>query len=137
MDSNETIIKKVHPHPASFLGFYFAGIISIFVGFVVSWYFILGGVVVFILAEIVRRAETFCVLQSGVERRYHLLSTSKSFMEYDKIQNIEVRQSVLHRMLGVGNVHVDSAGGDNTEVNFIGVQHPYEIERIIREKMKA
>jgi putative membrane protein len=131
----ETIIKKIHPHPASFLGFYFLGIISIFVGLVASPYFILGGVFVFVLSEIVRRAETFYVLKSGVERKYHLLSTSKKFVEYEKIQNIEVHQSILHRMLGIGSVHMDSAGGDTIEVNFHGVKDPYGIEKLIRAEM--
>ena len=88
MDINEQIIKKVHPHPFNFLGLYFSGIVFIVISFFFSWILFVMGFFILILIEIVRRAETFYILEDGVAREYKLLSTSKEFCEYEKIQNM-------------------------------------------------
>lgn len=136
MDIREPVIKKLHPHPFYYLGFYFSGIIFLFLGFLLSEYLFLVGFFVFILAEISRYAETYYILESGIARQHKLFSTSRKFAEFDKIQNIEVTQSFLENILGIGNVHLDTAGADKQEVSFHGIKDPYRIENIIREKMK-
>jgi uncharacterized membrane protein YdbT with pleckstrin-like domain len=137
MDGHETVIKKVHPHPVSFMGYYFMGIIFLLVGLALYPLAIIAGVFIFILAEIVRRAESFYVLDSGVAREYRLLSTSRKFAEYEKIQNVEVSQSFMENLMGIGSIHLDTAGTDTREVSFRGAKDPYKIERMIREKMKS
>lgn len=136
MNTNEQIIKKIHPDPLYFLDFYFSGIVFILVSYFFSWVLVTLGFFILALAEITRRAETFYISNSGVSREYKLLSTSKEFCEYNKIQNLEVSQSFLNNIFGIGNIHIDTAGSDKTEVNFHGIKYPYEIEKIIREKMK-
>jgi uncharacterized membrane protein YdbT with pleckstrin-like domain len=137
MDINETVIKKFHPHPLYHFVFYASGILFAVISFFVWWPLFLIGLLVFILGEVSRRAETFYILESGVAREYKMLSTSRKFLEYDKIQNIEINQSFLENMLGIGNVHMDTSGGDNTELNFKGIHDAHGVESIIREKMKA
>lgn len=136
MDINEQIIKKIHPHFLYSLDFYFGGIIFVVAGFFFSRIFFVAGFLILIFVEIVRRAETFYILEDGVAREYKLLSTSREFCEYEKIQNIKVNQSFLNNIFGIGNLHLDTAGSDKAEVNFYGIKNPYEIEKIIREKMK-
>jgi len=136
MDNSETIIKKTHPHPFYFFIFYFSGIVFVICSFFFSWILFAIGILVFILGEVTRRAETFYILESGVGREYRLLSTSREFASYNKIQNMKVSQSFLDNILGIGNVHFDTAGADSTEVNFHGIKNPYEIERMVREKIK-
>jgi uncharacterized membrane protein YdbT with pleckstrin-like domain len=137
MDGHETIIKKVHPHPFSCLGYYFLGIIFVVGGLVFYPLAIIIGLLLFGFTEIKRRAETFYILDSGVAREYRLLSTSRKFAEYEKIQNVEVSQSLAETMFGIGSIHLDTAGTDTREVSFRGARDPYGIERIIREKMKS
>ena len=92
--------------------------------------------ILFIVAgEISRRVETFYILGSGVARGYSFIGTSRKFAGYDKIQNIEVSQSLLERIFGIGNIGFDTAGTDKVEVKFYGIKNPYEIEKIIREKL--
>lgn len=137
MDYTEKVIKKFHPHPFYYLAFYIGGIFVAAAGFFFSPILILAGIVIFVLGEVSRQAETFYVLESGVARQHRLLSTLRKFTEFKKIQNIEVNQSFLENILGIGNIHIDTSGGDETEVNFRGVKNPYGIERLIREKTKA
>ncbi len=137
MDIKEPIIKEFHPHRFYNLAFYFGGVVFLILGIFVSWYLILVGILVVVAGEVVRMSETFYVLESGVSRQYKLLHTSRDFTEYSKIQNIKVRQSFIENMLGIGNIHIDTAGNDSSEINFHGVVDPYGVEHIIREKMKV
>ncbi len=146
MDIKEQVIKKFHPHPFSFLGFYFGGFVLAILGIILAVLEVFpfglaisigfsSGVLAIVLGEVVRRAETFYVLEYGVSWQYKLFSTSRKFAEYEKLQNLEVNQSFLERMLGIGSIHFDTAGIDKIEVNFHGIKNPYGIEKIVREKM--
>ena len=137
MHKEENVIEKLHPHPLLFLGFYLGGLGLAIAGFFVFQSLILIGILIVVLGELVRRAETFYVTADGVTQEYKFLSTSRKFAEYRRIQNIEVRQSLLENMFGIGNIHFDTAGMDKTEVNFHGVSDPYRIEKIVREKVTA
>lgn len=135
---NDEIIQKNHPHPLGSFGAYFTGIIFSAFGviFFKFWFLILIGVFIIIFAEIVRTSETFYVLDGGVAREYRFLSTFRKYAEYEKIQNLEVRQSLLENILGIGSIKFDTAGLDKVEVDFNFVKNPYKIEKIVREKMK-
>jgi putative membrane protein len=49
------------------------------------------------------------VLDSGVWRRQHRV------IPLARVQNIDLKQSALQRLLGVAEVHVETAGGDSSE----------------------
>ncbi|MFA6301185.1 MAG: PH domain-containing protein [Candidatus Paceibacterota bacterium] len=136
MDSQDQTIKKLHPDPMYFLNLYFFGILFIIAGFFFFWYLFVVGFLIIFLAEVARRAETFYILNSGVARGYKLFSTSREFAEYEKIQDIKVKQSFVDNLLGIGSVYMNTAGSGGTEVNFHGIKNPYEIESLVRENMK-
>lgn len=131
----EHVIKKLHPHPLKFLGFYFGGFVLAVISFYISKSMFWIGVSVIVLGEISRRAETFYITDLGVSREYRFLTTSRQFAEYRRIQNVEVHQSLIENIFGIGNIHFDTAGADKTEVDFTGVPYPYSIDKIVRGKM--
>lgn len=131
----ENIIKKFHPHPLRFLGFYVGGFMLALLSFYFSKALSGLGIVIIVLGEVCRRAETFYITDLGVSREYKFLSTSRQFAEYRRIQNVEVQQSFIENIFGIGHVHFDTAGANKTEVNFHGVAHPYSIDKIVRGKM--
>jgi len=144
METQEQIVKKMHPHFTGFLKFYFITVLFIAFGIFFIKFFpeiiigvivIIIGIFIFLMGEIARRAETFYVLDNGVAREYKMLSTSRKFAEYSKIQNMEVNQSFTQTMFHVGNIKFDTAGTDLIEVSFNGVKDPYGIEKIVREKI--
>ncbi|MDQ3075727.1 MAG: PH domain-containing protein [bacterium] len=137
MDTGENAIYKHHPHPLLYLQNYFIGAIFIVAGVVYTpiWPAIIIGILVIVVGELLRKAVTYYVLDSGVARGYHFFSTSRKFAEYGSIQNVEVNQSFLENILGIGSVKFDTSGSDIIEVNFHGVRNPYKIEKIVREKM--
>lgn len=135
MDTGEKAILKLHPHILGYLGFYFLGIFIVVIGVMYFWQAIPIGMLVFVMGEVFRRATTFYVLESGVALGYHLFSTSRKFAEYGNIQNLEVSQSFLENILGIGSISFDTSGSNHIEVHFNGVANPYRIERMVREKM--
>jgi len=50
------------------------------------------------------------------------------------IRNVKIEQSVLQRVLGVGSIAIDSAGGsdaDPIEIQMINVAKPYDVKAVI------
>lgn len=135
MKITEGVILKMHSHFLHYLGFYFIGILAFVASIFFWWPGTILGVGIFMLGELVRRAETFYVLETGVARGYHLLSTSRKFIEYEKIQNVEVNQSFLENILGIGSLEFDTSGSHKIEIMFVAVNDPYKVEKIVREKM--
>lgn len=137
MYPEEEIIKKKHPNPIGYLPLYLSGVVALVFGIIfLSWPLGFIGIAIIVIAELSRRAETYYILTTGVAREHRLLTTSRDFAEYDKIQNIKVTQSFFEHILEIGTVRIDTAGGDVSEVNFKHIGDPYRIEAIIREKMK-
>jgi uncharacterized membrane protein YdbT with pleckstrin-like domain len=62
-------------------------------------------------------------ISRGIVRR-HVQET-----RLERVQNVNYRQSVLDRMLGVGTVDFDTAGTDDSEFRFEWVDGP---ERVVR-----
>jgi len=139
MNIGENAINKYHPHWVTSLQGYFMGIVFVVVGLVYLpwWPATLIGVLIIVLSEVLRKAVTYYILESGVARGYHLFSTSRKFAEYDSIQNVEVSQSFFENILGIGSVKFDTSGSDMIEVSFQGVKNPYGIEKIVRDKMSS
>ena len=89
----------------------------------------------FLMLELVRRADRLAVYPDGIAREYKLLSTKRTFAEFDSIQDLEVTQSFLERLLGIGTVHINTAGSHGQEIIFRGIDHPHDFEAVIRRKM--
>jgi len=135
MEQRDKIIKKFHSNPLFFFGFYFSGCIFIIVGFFSFIAISMIGLIIIFAGEITRRCESFYIMDSGVGREYRFLSTSRKFVGYDKIQNIEVEQSFIHNIFGIGTIKFDTAGMDKVELHFGGIDDPHKIEEIVRSKM--
>lgn len=100
--------------------------------FVIS--LILVGIVV--VVDAVRRLATFYVVTNQRLRvRQGLLSRNEQTARFDRVQNVDVRQSLADRMLNVGLVDFDTAGagGDPNHLVFRGVHDPQSLVRVVAE----
>ena len=142
MIPTQSYIKKLHPHPIAFLGFYFFSLVFIILGIYLFHILFLGGlfsiilaILVFIAAEISRHAESFYILDGGIERGYKFLSSTREFIGYEKIQDLDVSQGIFQSLFGVGDIKFDTAGTNQIEIHFYAIKNPYGIEKIVRDKM--
>lgn len=132
MNNQDGIIKVLHPHWFYYIDLYLFSIIALAVGILFFWQFIVFSIILFFGIEIFRRAHRYYLLETGVSREYKLFSTSRKYAEYYKIQNIEVHQTFLQNILGIGTVRFDTPGSDLYEIHFDAVSNPYEVERRVR-----
>lgn len=143
MDQRQAPFRVVYASPAVHVGGYaglaFVALLSL-VGFYFNvWFGILLVAAValgIIMLEVVRRADRIALYEDGIAREYRLLSTSQTFAEYESIQDTEVSQGVVDRILGIGTLHVNTAGGSGQEIVFQGIRDCHEIEAAIRARMR-
>jgi len=90
-------------------------------------------VLVIIRNTLVRHSLRFTVTNLRIVVRRGIISRVEQTTAIARIQNITTRQSIVQRLLGIGDVEFDTAGGDLAEADFrfAGVANPGEIVRRI------
>lgn len=73
------------------------------------------------------------VIQSGV------LNRQNRSIPIERIQNIEIEQSLLPRMLGTAKVKIETAGSARTEgvLEFVGIDTAHQIREVVRTYQKS
>lgn len=76
----------------------------------------------------------FTLSADGIEARVGIVSLSQSVtrIRFEDIRLIEVDQSLLERLLDVGNVLIGTAATDSIEVYMEGMVAPGEIQRMVQ-----
>ena len=54
---------------------------------------------------------------------------------YNKLQDVHFTQGLIERMLGIGKIHLNTAGTHMMEIVFKGVKNPIKIKRLIESNM--
>jgi uncharacterized membrane protein YdbT with pleckstrin-like domain len=145
----EQIMFQGHPSWRSILSFYIKGLLVVLViAFLVG----LGtdiagdtdtslvvlvavvGVAVVVLAGFIKRITTHYTITT---RRLHIqrgiISRDIQETRLERVQNVNYNQSLLERILQVGDVDFDTAAGDDYNFIFAGVADPAEVvERVDR-----
>lgn len=65
-----------------------------------------------------------------------LLNTKKSYMPYNTIQDINVSQNIIEKIVGIGTVAIYSAY-DNNQMEIADISNPGEVEDILFEQMNT
>ena len=123
---NEKLIKVLKPSRWAYFWWYFLGGITTF--YVV-------GLFILILTELIRRANAFYLTDKRIIHEYDFLARKISSVPYDKIQDLHMSQGLIERIVGIGTIHIDSAGTSFIELTFKGVARPISVKRMIEEKM--
>jgi uncharacterized membrane protein YdbT with pleckstrin-like domain len=85
----------------------------------------------FVVALIRRLATTYTITSQRLTIRFGLLSRELHETRLARVQNVNSRQSILDRMLGIGTVDFDTAGGAEFDFAFRGVNRPEDIVRTV------
>ncbi len=139
-----------HPSWRSIIGYYIKGLLGVLViaflvglvtrvadgdvntGLVVLVAVI--GVAVVVLAGFIKRMTTHYTITT---RRLHIkrgiIARDIQETRLERVQNVNYNQSLLERLLQVGDVDFDTAAGDDYNFIFVGVADPAEVvERVDR-----
>jgi uncharacterized membrane protein YdbT with pleckstrin-like domain len=89
-------------------------------------------VFVYLLAVVTYRRYSWAYMINGdtIESREGLIARKVSSIRVRDLRNINVKQSLWQRLMGVGDVEFSSAGGSGIEVSFRGVSDPLQVKSL-------
>ncbi len=147
-EPGEEVFFHGHPSWRSIIGFYVKGLVlTILLGVLAgvisamaqgsvqaAWVsaVVLVGLVVVVLDGLFRRITTRYTITNRrltIERGIFTRELHETRLE--RVQNVNYRQSLLQRMLGVGTVTFDTAGEAGYDFSFHGVSAPRRIVRTV------
>ncbi len=76
-------------------------------------------------------AQSLWISNKRVVERRGLLSRSLNEVLHDHVRNIQVKQSFVQRVFGIGSVGISSAGQDGIEIFMKNLPNPDDIKRTI------
>jgi uncharacterized membrane protein YdbT with pleckstrin-like domain len=102
-----------------------------------QWFMVSVVLVILVVAvDALRRYATYyAVTTQRLRVRIGLLSRNEQTTRFDRIQNVEIRQSLMDRMLNVGSVDFDTAGAGEQpdQFRFRGISDPQTLVRLVAE----
>jgi uncharacterized membrane protein YdbT with pleckstrin-like domain len=83
-----------------------------------------------------RLTTTYTITNRRLTIRSGLLSRELHETRLERVQNVNSRQRLLERLLGVGTVDFDTAGGASYDFSFRGVEDPGQIVRTVNAALE-
>lgn len=127
LHTGEKILKELKPSRWYYLGGYILGFLLIFAYFI--------GVLIIILIEFVRRGNSYYITNKRAIHEFTFLSRKISSTTYDKIQDLHMTQNIIERLVGIGTIHINTAGTHFIEIKFKGVKEPISIKRLLESHL--
>jgi uncharacterized membrane protein YdbT with pleckstrin-like domain len=152
-EPGEEIFFHGHPSWRSMLAFYLRGLLvavlaGVIAGLVsrvadrsveVGW---VGAAVLVVFLVVIawglirRIATTYTITNRRLTIRSGLLSRELHECRLERVQNVNTRQRVLERMLGIGTVDFDTAAGAAYDFSFRGVEDPGGIVKTVNAALE-
>jgi len=127
LHTHEKILKQLTPSRWAFWGLYLIGILSIV---------LLGlGLIIILFTELIRRGTKYYLTDKRIIHEYQFLVRKTSSTLYEKIQDMHFTQGIIERIVGIGTIHINTAGTTFIEITLRGIQNPVPIKRLIEEQM--
>ena len=155
LQSGEHVIFEGHPSWRSILAFYLTGLVIVVLGGaiaaaatgvlgdevdkgIVGTVAIVLLVVMLVIGYIKRLFTTYTITNHRLHIRRGIVARAEQQTQVNRVQNVNTHQSVLQRLLMVGDVNFDTAAGDDYDFQFAGVASPHEVvEAVHRAQREA
>src|SRR5947209_16636622 len=153
-EPQEEVFFHGHPSWRSILGFYIKGLVVVViagalagvitaavsgkvkVGWVVG--VMLVGYALVLIAGLIKRIQTtYTITNQRMTIHTGILSRELHETRLERVQNVNASQSLLERILRVGTVDFDTAGGAAFDFSFRGVADPQQIVRTVDRALHA
>jgi uncharacterized membrane protein YdbT with pleckstrin-like domain len=152
-EPGEQVFFHGHPSWRSMLAFYLRGLLvavlaGVIAGIVtrissggveVGWVAVAVLIVFLVVLAwgLIRRiATTYTITNRRLTIRSGLLSRELHETRLERVQNVNSRQRLLERLLGIGTVDFDTAGGAAYDFSFRGVEDPSGIVRTVNTALE-
>ena len=153
LEPAEHVIFEGHPSWRSILGFYVKGlVVVVLAGAAVGVATSVAGdevdsglvtlVVVVLLAIVLvagyvkRLFTTYTISNHRLHIRRGIIARAEQQTQISRVQNVNTHQSVLQRVLMIGDVNFDTAAGDDYDFEFGGVASPAEVVEAVHRAQR-
>lgn len=152
LNPNETIALDMHPHWWYFSEPALALVASIVLGVVVlakapddnvgkALKFVVLGALVLCAIWLVTRylrwiTTNFAITSHRLIFRHGILAKSGIEIPLDRVNNVNFSQSIFERMLGAGDLLIES-GGEDGQSRFTDIRHPDRVQNLIHAQVEA
>jgi uncharacterized membrane protein YdbT with pleckstrin-like domain len=149
LHQGEHVIFDGHPSWRGTLSFYVKGILlaalgaavaalvtAIGSGFSAGWTiaaFLILVALVIVVGLLWRMTTTYTITNQRLRIRRGVLSKHVQETRVERVQNVNVDQRLIDRLLRVGQVDFDTAGTDDSDFTFRGVGNPSAVVRAVDE----
>jgi uncharacterized membrane protein YdbT with pleckstrin-like domain len=144
LEPGEQLIFEGHPSWRSIIGFYFKGFVLVALGGalagvatqiaddevdsgLVTLVVIVVLVIVLAAGYLKRLFTTYTISNHRLHIRRGIVARAEQQTLITRVQNVNTHQSVLQRLLAIGNVNFDTAAGDDYDFEFSGVASPHDV----------
>jgi uncharacterized membrane protein YdbT with pleckstrin-like domain len=146
----EQVVFEGHPSWRAILNFYVKGIAVTAVIVALVWLFgktfgdgvssvaivivLLGGAAITALAGFLLRVATrYTITNARLHIKRGIVSREVQETRLSRVQDVSYSQSLLQRLLQIGDIDFDTASADSTSFVFIGVANPEEVVQKVHE----
>jgi membrane protein YdbS with pleckstrin-like domain len=152
LNDNETVALDMHPHwwyfwePAlTLIGILVVAIIVLVmtdsggVGPAVRWVVLAGIVVgaIWLVSRYMKWISTnFVITSNRIIFRQGIISKTGIEIPLDRVMNVNFHQTILERMLGAGDLLIES-GGEDGQSHFTDIRHPDRVQNLIHSEVEA
>jgi uncharacterized membrane protein YdbT with pleckstrin-like domain len=147
LEPGERLIFEGHPSWRSIIGFYLKGLLLVVLAAAIAYLAsstgtaVGAGVVVLVIVLVAgylkRLFTTYTITDHRLHIRRGIIARAEQQTLVSRVQNVNTRQSILQRMLLIGNVDFDTAAGDDYEFSFAGVAEPHDVVDAVHRAQRA
>jgi uncharacterized membrane protein YdbT with pleckstrin-like domain len=146
---SERVIFAGHPSWRGTLSFYVRGVLTAVAlaavaalvtviggGFDVLWpilVFLAAMAVVVLVGLLFRISTTYTITNQRLTIERGILSKHMQQTRVERVQNVNTDQTLVDRVMRVGQVDFDTAGSDDSDFTFRGVANPEQVVRAVDE----
>jgi uncharacterized membrane protein YdbT with pleckstrin-like domain len=153
LEPGEHVIFEGHPSWRSILGFYIKGLVLVALGGavaavgtkiaddevdkgLVTLVVIVLLLIVLVVGWIKRLFTTYTISNHRLHIRRGIIARAEQQTQVNRVQNVNTHQSVLQRMLMIGDVDFDTAAGDDSDFRFAGVGSPAAVVEAVHRAQR-
>ena len=134
--SGEHMIYEGHPSWRSIMSFYLVGLVAAIalgvIGFLVDPPIgIAVGIVILLLVLVVgwikRVTTVYAISNERLRIKRGIIARNVKEARLGRVQNVNIEQGVMQRMLSIGDVDFDTAGSGDSDFRFDGVSSPSKV----------
>src|SRR6478752_10305037 len=153
LNADETVALDMHPHwwyfwePAlTLIGIL---IVAIFVliqtdsdgtlGKLLRWVVLIGvvGGAIWLVSRYMKWISTnFVITSNRIIFRQGIISKTGIEIPLDRVMNVNFHQTIVERMLGAGDLLIES-GGEDGQSRFTDIRHPDRVQNLIHSEMES